>query len=168
MPLKDTIERIRNQPEPPNEESAKAQLILPILQGLGWRSDDPSRVFFEYTAGGGRVDIALRDEGRCVAFIEAKAPGKKLGDHVPQMLSYAFHEGVDICVLTTGLEWWFYLPREKGPPRSDALQPWIFALVRPQRLPPSWTNTSEGPRLSPLVQRETPGRHYGCCGKRRD
>ena len=31
MPLKDTIERIRNQPEPPNEESAKAQLILPIL-----------------------------------------------------------------------------------------------------------------------------------------
>ena len=32
------------------------------------------------------------------------------------MLSYAFHEGVDICVLTTGLEWWFYLPREKGPP----------------------------------------------------
>lgn len=116
MPLKDRIERVRKLPEPPNEESAKAQIILPILQGLGWRSDDPARVFFEYTVGGRRVDIALKDEGRCVAFIEAKAPGKKLDAHVPQLLTYAFHEGVDIGVLTTGLEWWLYLPREKGPP----------------------------------------------------
>lgn len=116
MPLKDRIERIRTQPEPPNEESAKAAVILPILKELGWRSDDPARVFFEYTVGGRRVDIALKDDGRFVAFIEAKAPGKKLDAHVSQLLTYAFHEGVDIGVLTTGLEWWLYLPREKGPP----------------------------------------------------
>ena len=116
MPLKDRIELVRTQPEPPNEESAKAAVILPILKELGWRSDDPARVFFEYTVGGRRVDIALKDDGRFVAFIEAKAPGKKLDAHVSQLLTYAFHEGVDIGVLTTGLEWWLYLPREKGPP----------------------------------------------------
>ena len=116
MPLKDRIERIRTLPKPPNEESAKAQVILPILSELEWKSDDPSRVFFEYTVGGKRVDIALKDDDRCVAFIEAKAPGKKLTGHVSQLLGYAFEEGVDICVLTTGLEWWFFLPREKGPP----------------------------------------------------
>jgi len=88
----------------------------PDPAGTGWRSDDPSRVFFEYTVGGRRVDIALKDEGRFVAFIEAKAPGKKLDAHVSQLLTYAFHEGVDIGVLTTGLEWWLYLPRENGPP----------------------------------------------------
>ena len=116
MPLKDRIERIRTQPKPPNEESAKAAVILPILRELGWRSDDPARVFFEYTVGKQRVDIALKDDGRFVAFIEAKAPGKRLDAHVSQLLTYAFHEGVDIGVLTTGLEWWLYLPREKGPP----------------------------------------------------
>ena len=47
MPLNDRIERIRTLPEPPNEESAKAQVILPILNELGWKSDDPARVFFE-------------------------------------------------------------------------------------------------------------------------
>jgi len=34
------------------------------------------------------------------------------------VLRYAFHEGVDICVLTTGYEWWLYLPREKGSPKE--------------------------------------------------
>ncbi len=116
MPLNDRIERIRTLPKPPNEESAKAQVILPILNELGWKSDDPSHVFFEYTVGGKRVDIALKDDDRSVAFIEAKAPGQKLGGHVTQLLGYAFEEGVDICVLTTGLEWWFFLPREKGRP----------------------------------------------------
>ena len=30
-------------------------------------------------------------------------------------MKYAFHEGVDICVLTNGLEWWLYLPMEPLP-----------------------------------------------------
>ena len=49
-------------------------------------------------------------------LIEAKAPGSDLKQHVAQVLGYAFHEGVDICVLTTGLEWWLFLPRESGEP----------------------------------------------------
>ena len=63
-----------------------------------------------------------------MAFLEAKAPGLDLGKHVTQVLQYAFHDGVDICVLTTGLEWWFYLPREKGPPEDRR-----FAVLRIDR-----------------------------------
>jgi len=104
------------RPAPPNEESAKAHVILPLLGLLDWPSYDPSRISFEHAAGSGRIDIALVAGKRPVAFVEAKAPGRQLGNHVDQVLQYAFHEGVDVCALTTGLEWWFYLPREKGKP----------------------------------------------------
>lgn len=71
------------------------------------------------------MDIALRGPDRIVALIEAKTPGSDLNSHVGQVLSYAFHEGVDVCVLTTGLEWWLYLPRESGPPQERR-----FAVLR--------------------------------------
>ena len=119
MSLQQRLKTIRSAPPPQNEESAKFQIIAPILQGLGWEPSGPE-VLYEHPVGGkgsgGRADMALRSSGRVVALIESKAPGSDLGSHVGQVLRYAFHEGVDICVLTTGLEWWLYLPRESGPP----------------------------------------------------
>ena len=73
----------------------------------------------EYTVGGGRVDFALLNEGRAVAFIEAKAPGQRLDKHVEQVVNYAFHGGAKICALTSGLLWWLYLPMEGGMPFED-------------------------------------------------
>ena len=128
MSLQERLETIRSAPAPQNEESAKFQILAPILQSLGW---DPygSEVLYELSVGGkgsgGRADIALKASGRVVALIEAKAPGADLRSHVGQVLGYAFHEGVDICVLTTGLEWWLYLPRESGPPSERR-----FAVLR--------------------------------------
>ena len=123
MSLEERLEKIRSRPVPSNEESAKFQLIAPILENLGWDQTDGSEFLLEYAVGGnkgGRVDIALRattrGHNRLVALIEAKAPGADLRQHVAQVLGYAFHEGVDICVLTTGLEWWLFLPREPGEP----------------------------------------------------
>lgn len=121
MSLKETLERIRSSPGPNNEESAKFQVIAPILHALGWDTSDGEQVMFEHSVGGkkgGRVDIALRHGGRVLALIEAKAPHSDLTTHVEQVLGYAFHEGVDICALTTGEEWWLYLPREGGEPQK--------------------------------------------------
>lgn len=118
MSLHERLEKIRSLPVPQNEESAKSRILQPILHELGWDPWGPE-VLYEYSAGGkgsGRVDIALRGSDRTFAVIEAKAPNSNLGNHVAQVLGYAFHEGVDICVLTTGLEWWLYLPRESGEP----------------------------------------------------
>lgn len=121
MSLQETLEIIRCSPAPVNEESAKFKIIAPILKSLGWDMFGP-QVLLEYSVGdkkaGGRVDIALRGSESVVALIEAKAPGVDLSSHITQVLGYAFHEGVDICVLTTGLEWWLYLPREKGQPEE--------------------------------------------------
>ncbi len=128
MALQERLETIRSSPTPQNEESAKFQILAPILQSLGWDPYGPE-VLYEHAVGGkgggGRVDIALESSGRVVALIEAKTPGADLKSHVGQVLGYAFHEGVDICVLTTGLEWWLYLPRESGPPSERR-----FAILR--------------------------------------
>ena len=118
MALRETLETIRSVPDPKDEENAKFQIIAPILGDLGW---NPARqeILYEHRVGGkarGSVDIALKGPNRLVALIEAKAPKESLADHVEQVLGYAFFEGVDICVLTNGLEWWLYLPREDGPP----------------------------------------------------
>ena len=128
MSLQERLETIRSSPTPRGEEQAKFQIIAPILQNLDWDPYGPE-VLYERSVGGkgsgGRVDIALRSSGRVVALIEAKAPGADLRSHVGQVLGYAFHEGVDVCVLTTGLEWWLYLPRESGPPSERR-----FAVLR--------------------------------------
>ena len=120
MSLHDTLNKIRSAPVPKNEETAKFHILAPVLYDLGWDSSG-QEVLFEYAVGGkggGRVDIALDGPDHIVALIEAKAPGQDLSKHVDQVIGYAFHQGVDICVLTTGLEWWLYLPMEKGPPEK--------------------------------------------------
>lgn len=98
----------------PANEQETITTILMILRDLGW---DPfgEEVRQEFAVGGGRVDIALIALSRAVAFIEAKAPRENLSRHVEQVVKYAFHEGVDICALTNGSEWWLYLPMERVP-----------------------------------------------------
>ena len=124
MALREVLEQVRldisaGHANRANEQEAKEWFITPILQALDWKG--PGRVRLEHPAGRERVkmDFALQGPNReSVALIEAKAPGSDLSDHVGQVLGYAFHEGVDICVLTTGVEWWLYLPREKGAPSA--------------------------------------------------
>lgn len=131
MTLPETIRRIASQPASANEETAKFQVIVPILADLGWdvhNSKGVGEVEYERPIGPGRgakqtgrADIALmktegRGKGRCLCLIEAKAPSKKLDEHVDQLITYAFREGVDLCVLTNAAEWWLFLPREEGQP----------------------------------------------------
>lgn len=124
MALREVLEQVRSDisaghANGANEQEAKDWFITPILQALGWRG--PGRVRLEHPAGRERVkmDFALQGpDRRIVAFVEAKVPGADLASHVGQVMTYAFHEGVDLCVLTTGVEWWLYLPREKGDPSA--------------------------------------------------
>lgn len=120
MALRETLDKIRSGGTPANEEAAKFQIIAPILRDLGWDPFGPD-VLYEHSVGGGEggsVDIALQGPRDLVALIEAKAPGINLRKHVSQVLRYAHYEGVDICVLTNGLEWWLYLPLDKGAPEK--------------------------------------------------
>lgn len=123
MTLSDTLERISKMDVPPSERSTIRQIVLPVLSALGWDVDNSNgthEVRDEYQVstlkGSGKVDIALMGQrGQCVCLVEAKSPGENLDNHVMQLFKYdASNESGTVCVLTDGLEWRLYLPREKG------------------------------------------------------
>lgn len=126
MAIKESLARISSMTTPTNEQTAITQIIVPVLIDLGWDVDKINR---EHWVGGGKeggkVDIALMKDNRCVCIVEAKKPGVNLDSHVDQVLRYAFYEGVTFCVLTDGLEWRLYLPREGGRPEERE-----FAVLR--------------------------------------
>lgn len=125
MALRETLNRICKMNTPTNEQATITQIIVPILIDLGWDVYDDSgreEVKPEYWVGGrkegGKVDIALFEDNRCVCVVEAKRPGVNLIKPVDQVLRYAYYEGVTFCALTDGLEWRLYLPREDGRPEE--------------------------------------------------
>ena len=48
-------------------------------------------------------------------FIEVKKTTEKLDRHQKQLLEYSFSEGIELSVLTNGIDWWFYLPTHPTP-----------------------------------------------------
>lgn len=122
MSLQEKLELVRARSHLTKEEEVKAFIVSPVLDSLGWPSNDPDHVSYEYTVStkpAGRIDIALHGRnGTLAAFLELKAPGARLDDHLPQLLGYAFYAGARICVLTNGMEWRFYLPFAEGKPEQ--------------------------------------------------
>ena len=121
--LKTVIERIRSTPFPDNERAVEIKVILPLLSTMGWDVHG-AEVRYQYKVGGTRsrsqgvVDITLFGARGALCFIEAKNTDERLDNHVGQLLGYAFYEGVVLCALTNGREWWLYLPREGGKPET--------------------------------------------------
>ena len=97
-----------------NEDQAKQGIVLPILRQLGWDTEDVEEVHPEFSIEQDRIDYALVLEGRPAVFIEAKRPSEDLDNesHEKQLLGYSFRQTVDLAILTNGLTWSFYLPRE--------------------------------------------------------
>ncbi|AFK22129.1 type I restriction endonuclease [Pyrococcus sp. ST04] len=92
-----------------NEEATKQHLILPILSALGWDIFNPEDVIPEVsTEDGGRVDYALYINGDCVAYVEAKSLGVNvISDYnaLNQLGKYCFSDGVQLGILTNGIQW---------------------------------------------------------------
>ena len=98
-----------------DEARVKQAIILPILRGLGWNTDNPDEVWPEYSVKERWVDYALLTGTTAKVFIEAKKGGEPLERHDSQLLDYACkHDGVEIAALTNGVTWWFYLPLRAG------------------------------------------------------
>jgi hypothetical protein len=100
---------------PPNEETTKARLILPILRSLGW-NDESDEVEFE--AGIGQrdaADFALRVKDKRRVLIETKKLQEELrADSEDQIGKYAARDDADLAILTNGRQWWCYLVRASG------------------------------------------------------
>src|SRR6267378_2837865 len=79
-----------------SEPDTKHLLIEPVLAILGWDTTDPDEVKREHSATAGRVDYALRIEGRTTVFVETKSlhAGLVAGRDAKQLVSYGATEGV--------------------------------------------------------------------------
>lgn len=113
MDLAGVIERVRKLAgRVSNEESTKQHLILPVLGALGWDIFNPDEVEPELSTGEGRPDYTLRLDGKAVAFLEAKSTrvpifkGRRIDpSHARQLTRYCFDWGVELGILTNGLQW---------------------------------------------------------------
>ena len=117
MEMLELLTRLKEQSDKSrsyNEDQAKQGIVLPILRQLGWDTEDVEEVHPEFSIGQDRIDYALVLEGRPAVFIEAKRPSEDLDNenHEEQLLGYSFRQTVDLAILTNGLTWSFYLPRE--------------------------------------------------------
>lgn len=95
-----------------DEATIKQGVILRVLNALGWDTFETDEVRPEFPVIGGNVDYALRLDGENKVFVEAKRPSEELSKHQIQLLNYAFADRASLAILTNGLEWWLYLPRE--------------------------------------------------------
>lgn len=95
-----------------NEENTKASLIVPVLQVLGWDTNDSDEVHWEYKPKPryNPVDFALMLQRTPCLFLEAKALRESLGTDklTLQILTYASASGVQWVVLTNGDEYRIY------------------------------------------------------------
>ena len=96
-----------------DESSTKQGIILPTLSYLGWNTSSMSEVRPEYPVNGKKVDYCMTS-GITDVFMEVKKIGEKLEKHSEQLLQYSFKKGVELSILTNGLDWWFYLPLKKS------------------------------------------------------
>jgi hypothetical protein len=97
-----------------NEAAVSQGIVRRVLNVLSWPVYDTDIVTPEYSVGGRRVDYALcHPPLKPIVFIEVKQVGQSSGAD-RQLFEYAFHQGVQMAILTDGQEWHFFLPAERG------------------------------------------------------
>lgn len=97
-----------------NEAAVSQGIVGRLLDSLSWPVYDPDMVAPEYSLGGRRVDYALcHRPGKPRVLVEVKQVGQGVGAE-RQLFEYAFHQGIQMAVLTDGREWHFYLPAGEG------------------------------------------------------
>ena len=113
--MQEQLERIKQKLDAgtfANEAAISQGAVLPIINALGWETQDTDEVAPEWTTTKGRVDFAIC-LGKPRVFVEVKQPGR-FESGIEQLLQYAFTEGVPMAVLSDGCRWSVYLPGEAG------------------------------------------------------
>ena len=101
---------MRNIPPSAGKVSINSFIIQPLLRQLGWNTSNPNEVRPGYSVKHRRVDYALLINDTAKVFIDVIIGPKASQRHHKQLLSDAFHHGVEIAVLTNVKTWWIYPP----------------------------------------------------------
>ena len=108
-----------------SENQTRVILIDPVLNALGWETNNPNSVRQEYGMNNGKADYALihPETGKPFAIIEAKKLGdERLEKHIPQIGHYAGDgsHAIKYGVITNGNVWRVF-ENENGPMLNNVL-----------------------------------------------
>jgi type I restriction-modification system DNA methylase subunit len=89
-----------------NESETKTGFIEPLLQALGWNTQDRNEVGLEEKISGGRVDYSLKIKGSPRIYIEAKPPRARLtkAEAISQAITYGYNKCSVQWVLLTDFQ----------------------------------------------------------------
>ena len=97
-----------------DEDRTIRSLIDPILNALGWDTDDPDLVKHQYpmdrSIDNKKVDIVLLREDDPIVIVEAKKLGTRLDNHIDQLREYWSRFTTETAILTDGKIWQIYRP----------------------------------------------------------
>lgn len=96
-----------------DEASTKQGIVLRLLSFLGWDIFDVEEVYPDYSINTTMISYALRIDGAVRLLVDVKSSQDKLEDHQKPLLACASQDGVDLCVLTNGAQWWFFLGADR-------------------------------------------------------
>ena len=97
-----------------DEASTKQAIVLRMLSFLGWDIFDVEEVYPDYPINSAMVSYALRIDNEVKLMIDVKSSHEKLDTYQKDLTANAVQEGIDLCLLTNGAKWWFFLATEKG------------------------------------------------------
>jgi hypothetical protein len=113
--LRVQLERHRN--EGLKEYPTRTIFIDPLLAVVGWDVRDPDDVELEHpTVDGKSVDYAMKVNRKVVLHLEARQLGDPLDDvkSITQVVGYAANDGIEWCLLTSGVRYKVYKASEKA------------------------------------------------------
>jgi len=89
-----------------NESETKTGFIEPLLQALGWSTQDRNEVGLEEKISRGRVDYSLKVKGSSKIYVEAKPPRAKLtkSEAISQAITYGYNKRSVPWVLLTDFQ----------------------------------------------------------------
>jgi len=113
-----------------NETAVRRQLIEPILDRLGWQTDDPSLVELNATTVDRDIpDYSLMIDKRVETYVEAKNLSINIIDHLPQLARYCINNGKEFGVITNGNDWLLIKTFEKDTKPKDRIV-WQFSIEK--------------------------------------
>jgi len=90
-----------------NETAVREQIVLPVLRGLGWNTENPEAVHPEDRTDSGSPDYTLKVDLKPVVTIEVKKLGVDVTQPgaLEQAHRYASASGIALCMATNGTVW---------------------------------------------------------------
>lgn len=113
-----------------NETAVRRQLIEPILDYLGWKTDNPALVQLNFQTEDRDIpDYTLLRDKRIETFVEAKSLSENISNHILQLARYCINQGIEFGILTNGTDWLLVKTFEKGTKLRDRII-WQISLEK--------------------------------------